>query len=368
MFSAIDARELKALSNAALHQRNVGTAREERECTGRLLWQLKESEARKLYLEFEKCDSLYAYCIRELKMSNGSAGRRVNAARLLGEFPELSEKIVEGSTNLSNLSLMQTYVRAEEKRIGRKVPVEQKRELLERIEHKAGDDVELVLAQALPEAKPTQVSRRVRADEDVDYTIRFNPRILEKIERVRALNSHKREFGDLVGMIEALCDEHLERNDPAMRKPKRPKTPKVNPVAAQTPLKIQDPGCAEEGASPSARDLGNDEETSCAAPTAPSQPLTQVDLAARSPRSMHERRKQHSAKKERRLYQRAGSRCEHVDESGVRCTRRFHLQIDHIVPWTLGGSDDLENLQLLCRPHNLRKGMRVRERHLAYVA
>ena len=324
MFSANDARELKALSNDALHSKNVRTAREERECTERLLWQLKETEARKLYLEFEKCDSLYSYCIRELKMSNGSAGRRVNASRLLGEFPELSGKLVEGSTNMSNLSLMQAYVRAEEKRIGRKVPVEQKRELLERIEHKSGDEVELALAQALPDAKPAQVTKRVRADGDVDYTVRLNARILEKVERVRALNSHKREFADLIGIIEALCDEHLERHDPAMKKPK--------------------------------------------AGTTDAAAVTRKDLAARSPRSMSDRRKQHSVENERKLYQRAGSQCEHVDEKGNRCTRRFHLQIDHITPWSLGGSDELENLQLLCRPHNLKKGTRVRERTLAYVA
>ena len=357
MISAQQARELKARSNATLHQRNVGTAREERECTERLLWQLKETEARKLYLEFEKCESLYAYCIRELKMSNGSAGRRVNAARLLGEFPELSEKIVEGSTNLSNLSLMQAYVRAEEKRIGRKVPVEQKRELLEKIEHKAGDDVELVLAQALPEAKPTQVTKRVRADGDVDYTVRLNARILEKIERVRALNSHKREFGDLVGMIEALCDEHLERHDPAMKKPKCEKT------AKSERLKID----ADEKTQRTDRIVDNTDHPTAQDPNS-ARPMTRKDLAAGSPRSMREHRKHHSVEIDRQLYQRAGSRCEHVDENGVRCSRRFHLQKDHIIPWALGGSDDLENLQLLCRPHNLRKGMHVRERSFAYVA
>ena len=340
MFSANDARELKALSNTSLHERNIRTAREERECTERLLWQLKETEARKLYLDYEKCDSLYAYCIRELKMSNGSAGRRVNAARLLGEFPELSEKIVDGSTNLSNLSLMQAYVRAEEKRVGHKVPVEQKRELLEKIEDKSGNEVELVLAQALPEAKPAQVTKRVRADGDVDYTVRLNARILEKIERVRALNSHKREFVDLVGMIEALCDEHLERHDPAMKKPKRAKVV----ASIEQPAKS---GTAESD---------------------PTEAVTQKDLAAGSPRSMRERRKQHSVEKERLIYQRAGSQCEHVSENGVRCMRKYHLQVDHIVPWALGGSDELENLQLLCRPHNLRKGMRVRERSLTYVA
>ncbi|WP_136314433.1 HNH endonuclease [Actinomyces procaprae] len=31
-------------------------------------------------------------------------------------------------------------------------------------------------------------------------------------------------------------------------------------------------------------------------------------------------------------------------------------EVDHIVPWAQGGTDELENLQILCRSCNLRKG------------
>ncbi len=39
-----------------------------------------------------------------------------------------------------------------------------------------------------------------------------------------------------------------------------------------------------------------------------------------------------------------------------QCGSRSFLQIDHIVPWSLGGSNDLQNLQLLCGVHNRLKG------------
>lgn len=61
-----------------------------------------------------------------------------------------------------------------------------------------------------------------------------------------------------------------------------------------------------------------------------------------------------SAAKTRIVFKRAGYRCQH-EEGGVRCVRRHHLQVDHIVPRSQGGSDDLENLQALCRAHNLKK-------------
>lgn len=43
----------------------------------------------------------------------------------------------------------------------------------------------------------------------------------------------------------------------------------------------------------------------------------------------------------------------------VRCGSTEGLSLDHIYPWSLGGTDDPDNLQTLCRPCNSRKGARV---------
>ncbi len=43
-----------------------------------------------------------------------------------------------------------------------------------------------------------------------------------------------------------------------------------------------------------------------------------------------------------------------------QCGSRGFLQIDHIVPWSLGGSNNLQNLQLLCGVHNRLKGFSSR--------
>lgn len=51
------------------------------------------------------------------------------------------------------------------------------------------------------------------------------------------------------------------------------------------------------------------------------------------------------------LIERDGYICKHPG-----CDVQEELTIDHIVPLSKGGSDDLENLQLMCRSHNSLKG------------
>ena len=43
----------------------------------------------------------------------------------------------------------------------------------------------------------------------------------------------------------------------------------------------------------------------------------------------------------------------------LRCGTTEDLTLDHIVPWSLGGSDDISNLQTLCRRCNASKGART---------
>jgi hypothetical protein len=52
-----------------------------------------------------------------------------------------------------------------------------------------------------------------------------------------------------------------------------------------------------------------------------------------------------------RVYARDGFACR-------KCGATEDLSIDHVQPWSLGGSDEIENLQILCRPCNSGKGDR----------
>ena len=55
----------------------------------------------------------------------------------------------------------------------------------------------------------------------------------------------------------------------------------------------------------------------------------------------------------RQVWQRDGGRCSYVDrQTGRRCSSRHLIEIDHIMPYALGGGADPENLRLVCRAHH----------------
>ena len=44
--------------------------------------------------------------------------------------------------------------------------------------------------------------------------------------------------------------------------------------------------------------------------------------------------------------------CSYVSPDGMCCTERNYLQLDHIVPFAIGGKNTADNLRLRCQAHN----------------
>ena len=61
----------------------------------------------------------------------------------------------------------------------------------------------------------------------------------------------------------------------------------------------------------------------------------------------------------RQVWKRDGRRCTFVSPDGHRCQETRGLELDHILPFALGGASTVENLRVVCKTHNL---------HLARVA
>ncbi len=72
-----------------------------------------------------------------------------------------------------------------------------------------------------------------------------------------------------------------------------------------------------------------------------------------APQVQKQRTRYVSIHSRRFVWKRAGSQCQYQDPvSGRRCESKHGLQIDHIHEFANGGSNEPENLQLLCGAHN----------------
>ena len=94
---------LKHLTDKSLLKDTKLLAQEYRDVTTKLLHHLTEIENRKLYSELGY-SSLYKYAIHELGLDESSAIRRIKAATVLRDLPEIEIKIENGELSLTNLS------------------------------------------------------------------------------------------------------------------------------------------------------------------------------------------------------------------------------------------------------------------------
>lgn len=114
---------LRHLSNSDLHQNTKRKADGERFATIDLLWHLREAERRMLYAQMGYRD-LKEYCVKELKHSESSAWRRINAMRLLNEIPEVESKIQSGDLNLTQMTMARAHFQEV------KATIQEKKEIL----------------------------------------------------------------------------------------------------------------------------------------------------------------------------------------------------------------------------------------------
>ena len=306
---------LRILSDDRLHANTIFMAGRERKYTHEVLLHLREVERRMLYAD-RGYGSLFEYCTKELKYSEAAAGRRVRASRLLKDIPEISQKVASGELNISNLAQVQSFIRQKEKRSGEAVSVEQKRNLIQKIECRSQEEAARLLIETFPDVPNIKERQRVLPDRETSVTMILSETVRKKVNRIKELTSHANDNVSWAELFERLADDYLKRHDPELKAEKSPSTQRLAAAKNSNAL---------------------NHRADCVNPRTP----IRVSVKAM-------------------IYKRAQSQCEHVDaKTRRRCERRYHLQIDHKIPLARGGTSDAGNLQLLCRAHNLWKGCRV---------
>ncbi len=274
--------------------------------------------------------TLFAYCIGELRMSSGTAYRRVRSVRVAEALPEVYALLREGSVNFTTLALIEPHIVANPS-------------LLQKIRGKTTREVEGIVAEVAASERPrkpdsirpivgtSRTSAEPRQEKlfagqptlpaaaeantgsldvvatpasppEVRSDIRFEAgeAFVRAVSRLRALLWHKYPEGRMEDLLLEAVGEFLSRRDPA--RPRRP---------------------------------------------APERP---ADPRARRP----------PAAVEREVRLRDGECCAFVAADGRRCAETHGLELDHVVPWSLGGaSNDAANLRLLCRAHNQAEARRL---------
>ncbi len=256
------------MTNQELERKLASLVREERQITKEILLLVAEAERRKLHLE-RGFSSMVKWLIHRFQYSESAAVRRVNAARVLVAVPGAEKKLEEGKLSLTNLSKVQSAIRAHEKVLGPMGGLA-KAKVVGKMEGLSELKAEKAIFEALPAfASSVKAERRMQINaEETRLALNFPQAVMEDLEKARDLLSHKLPAANFSQVIAHLLKNFLKQRA-------------TGPVAQS--------------------------EKSC----------TYKD-----------------------------------PQTGRICGSTYQLEIDHIKPRALGGTDAKENLRVLCRQHN----------------
>jgi hypothetical protein len=304
-----------------LHQMDLLTIHE-RKVTVLVLRHLREIEVRRLFIELGY-SSMHVYCIKHLKYSEGQTQRRLSSARLMTELPEIEKDIQAGSLNITNLAKFQSFARAEKAADFALSKVE-KLEALLLIQNKSTRQVERELIQKShqPEVLAERyhnISVVMSEVGSVNQFAKFEALLSEEnqelLQEFKNLYAHELKDHANVSVLTFLLSKAVQHKRKQKGLILKPKGATVRDNSNATP------------------------------PSAPKVKLL---------------RKTASVVASRAVWKRAEACCEQkVNGTGEKCGSKYALQIDHVVPVALGGNDDVENLQLLCRAHNSRRAIKT---------
>ncbi len=327
--SSVNFWSLTHLADHDLTRDLATSVSKDRHTTALLLAQIAEFDARRLYAS-AACSSMFEFCVREHRMSEDVAYKRIRVARTARQHPAVYPALVDGRLNLSGVLLLAPFLRGGsageliaaasgmtnaqiEQLLAERFPQPAPRDLVGPVATAPGraasvgqlavrpvgmSDSQRIEAGGAPEAA-TQPSRRARlaplAPGRFALQVTISGTTRDKLRRAQELLGHAIPSGDLDAVLERALDaliEKLERR--------------------------------KFGATDKPR--------------------------ARSRRSVNPRRIPAAIRRE--VFERDGGRCTFVSASGRRCESRTRLEFDHATPVARGGETSVANLRLRCRAHN----------------
>lgn len=326
--------ELKHLTDAVLLARLQALVTQERIAVADIIEHLIEVDRREIVVD-AGYSTLFDYCVKALGYSEAAAFLRIRATRAAAAYPRVLTDLRSGTIHLDAIMRLYPHLNtANSDKLLDQASGATKREVVALVaaldssataperdvirrlpptSHQTPSttprDPVLPAAlvrqenftQAEPASAPAETAHPQIISPPTRVRLAFtaNDDLLLKIERLRGLRRHKFPTGRLEDLLNEAIDHFLNKIDPA-------------------------------------RDTGR------AASHPPSKPNRHIPATVK-----------------RLAWKRDEGRCAYVADDGRRCESREFLEYDHVIPWALGGrSDRVENIRLLCRPHNQRLAKR----------
>lgn len=317
--------KLESFPDARLVERLTKLVRTERKITHLVLECIAEVDRRRLYLE-KAYPSLFEYLTQVYGYSAAAAQRRISAARLLREIPEVAAKIEEGKLNLSQIALITQNIQRAEKEFRTKMDATDKLELLEKIESRSFAETQQILAKELKVEGAATERTQHHGDGSVTLTMTLTKEEYHDWCRVGELVSHSIPTRRHAELAIYLAKKEISRRIEIKRaspQGKRSRNPRQIAPSLRKRLLGGGPTPFSDRKRFPIPGPRNENEASNLKSTSESE-------VASSPRG-----------------------CVYTDPTtGKRCGSRHLLQIDHIRPVHAGGGNEAENLRALCSAHN----------------
>jgi hypothetical protein len=356
-FSLNDCPNAELLAGA---QRCAG---HERESTAFLIAYLAGIDTRRLYLE-QGCSSLFKYCVEVLHLSESSAYRRIEAARIARRFPIVFELLSEGAIHLTTVMVL-----------GPSLTEENHRELLEAARHKSKEDVERLAVSIRPQPAVPAVIRKLPervvpgpelgfvevGSEPVKDGVSSPGSVVVAAPRdeiliepaagpVRAVPSRKPVVSPLspeLYKIQFTANAETRRKLRQLQELLRHQIPNGDPaiiIDRALGLLLEQVTREKLGQVKRPRKRGARRRTDG---------MVEASETAHAVPEERTRESRHiPSEVKRAVWNRDGGRCAFVSRNGRRCSERRRLEFHHVEPYAVGGKATVANIALRCRAHN----------------
>ncbi len=280
----------------------------ERQILTEIIIYIREVDCRKLYLSFGY-PSLFEYLTKRMGYSNASAQRRINAARLSYEVPEVMDHLESGEINLSQISVLSQAIREVNKR-SEVVSTDTKEQLISELVGKNLNQTEIIVSATLDIPVKESTKAKHQKDESVRFEVTLTKAQWAKFNKARDLLSHSLPNGSWDQVIESMSDLIVFKKDKSA--PKKTRASKTTTAIVKKPDLDVHP---------------QKNKTKKARTTIPKS--IQREVFARD------------------------MCCQYKSKTtGQKCYSTWNLDLDHIKPVWAGGTNTADNLRVFCASHN----------------